>query len=133
MPIPHASQALSRFTVLDLTRVRSGPTCVRQLADWGANVIKVDALLEDAGAEQLGGARSGPDFQNLHRNKRAMTLNLKSPKGVEILKRLVRGADVLVENYRPDVKFRLGIDYATLRPVNPRLGYASISGFGQGG
>ena len=81
MPFPRASQALSRFTVLDLTRVRSGPTCVRQLADWGANVIKIDALLEDAGGEQPGGPRHGSDFQNLHRNKRAMTLNLKDPKG----------------------------------------------------
>ena len=89
MPSPRASQALSRFTVLDLTRVRAGPTCVRQLADWGANVIKIDALLEDAGGEQLGGARRGSDFQNLHRNKRAMTLNLKDPRGLETFKRLV--------------------------------------------
>ena len=80
MPFPRASQALSRFTVLDLTRVRSGPTCVRQLADWGANVIKIDALLEDGGGEQPGGPRQGSDFQNLHRNKRAMTLNLKDPR-----------------------------------------------------
>jgi crotonobetainyl-CoA:carnitine CoA-transferase CaiB-like acyl-CoA transferase len=88
MPIPRASQALSRFTVLDLTRVRSGPTCVRQLADWGANVIKIDALTEDAGGEQPGGPRHGSDFQNLHRNKRAMTLNLKDPKGLEVFRRL---------------------------------------------
>jgi CoA-transferase family III len=79
MPFPRASQALSRFTVLDLTRVRSGPTCVQQLADWGANVIEIDGLLEDAGGEQPGGPRQGSDFQNLHRNKRAMTLNLKDP------------------------------------------------------
>src|SRR5215213_8600330 len=89
MPVSHASQALSRFTVLDLTRVRSGPTCVRQLADWGANVVKIDALLEDAGGEQPGGPRQGSDFQNLHRNKRAMTLNLKDPKGLEVFRRLV--------------------------------------------
>ena len=82
MPFPRASQALSRFTVLDLTRVRAGPTCVRQLADWGANVIKIDAILEDAGGEQLGGPRHGADFQNLHRNKRAMSLNLKDAKGL---------------------------------------------------
>ena len=119
MPIPHASQALSRFTVLDLTRVRSGPTCVRQLADWGANVIKIDALLEDAGGEQLGGARSGSDFQNLHRNKRAMTLNLKDPRGLETFKRLVKKADVVVENFRPDVKAKLGIDYESVRKINP--------------
>jgi len=133
MPIPHASQALSRFTVLDLTRVRSGPTCVRQLADWGANVIKVDALLEDAGAEQLGGARRGSDFQNLHRNKRAMTLNLKDPRGLATFMRLAEKADVVVENFRPDVKGKLGIDYESVRKVNPRIVYGSISGFGQDG
>jgi formyl-CoA transferase len=133
MPIPHASQALSRFTVLDLTRVRSGPTCVRQLADWGANVIKVDALLEDAGGEQLGGARRGSDFQNLHRNKRAMTLNLKDSKGLATFMRLVEKADVIVENFRPDVKGKLGIDYESVHKVNPRIVYGSISGFGQDG
>src|SRR5206468_11021128 len=93
MPIPHASLALSRFTVLDLTRVRAVPTCVRQLADWGANVIKIDALLEDAAGEQPGGPRRGSDFQNLHRNKRAMTLNLKDPKGLEVFQRLAKQAD----------------------------------------
>jgi formyl-CoA transferase len=133
MPIPHASQALSRFTVLDLTRVRSGPTCVRQLADWGANVIKIDALLEDAGGEQLGGARSGSDFQNLHRNKRAMTLNLKDSRGLDTFKRLVRKADVVVENFRPDVKAKLGIDYESMHQINPAIVYGSISGFGQDG
>src|SRR6201996_8055504 len=133
MPFPHASQALSRFTVLDLTRVRSGPTCVRQLADWGANVIKIDALLEDAGAEQLGGARRGSDFQNLHRNKRAMTLNLKDPRGLATFKRLVEQADVVVENFRPDVKGKLGIDYESMSKINPKLVYGSISGFGQDG
>src|SRR5450631_800149 len=133
MPSPHASQALSRFTVLDLTRVRSGPTCVRQLADWGANVIKIDALLEDAAGEQPGGPRHGSDFQNLHRNKRAMTLNLKDPKGVAVFRRLVEKADVVVENFRPDVKTRLGIDYDALRKINPRIVYGSISCFGQDG
>jgi crotonobetainyl-CoA:carnitine CoA-transferase CaiB-like acyl-CoA transferase len=133
MSFPRASQALSRFTVLDLTRVRSGPTCVRQLADWGANVVKIDALLEDSGAEQLGGARRGSDFQNLHRNKRAMTLNLKDPKGLATFMRLAEKADVVVENFRPDVKTKLGIDYASVRKVNPRIVYGSISGFGQDG
>src|SRR6201992_443345 len=133
MPIPHASQALSRFTVLDLTRVRSGPTCVRQLADWGARVIKIDALLEDAGGEQLGGARRGSDFQNLHRNKRAMTLNLKDPRGLATFKRLVEQADVVVENFRPDVKGKLGLDYESMSKINPKLVYGSISGFGQDG
>jgi crotonobetainyl-CoA:carnitine CoA-transferase CaiB-like acyl-CoA transferase len=88
MSFPRASQALARFTVLDLTRVRAGPTCVRQLADWGANVVKIDALLEDAGAEQLGGPRQGSDFQNLHRNKRAIALNLKNPEGLAVFQRL---------------------------------------------
>ena len=103
--IPKASTALSRFTVLDLTRVRAGPTCVRQFADWGANVIKVE-LPEEGDSDNPSdfSARHTPDFQNLHRNKRSLSLNLKSPKGVEILKRLVEQADVLVENYRPDVK-----------------------------
>src|ERR1700710_532629 len=133
MPFPPASQALSRFTVLDLTRVRSGPTCVRQLADWGANVIKIDALLEDAGGEQPGGPRRGSDFQNLHRNKRAMTLNLKDPKGLEVFRRLAEKADVVVENFRPDVKTKLGIDYESVRKINPRIVYGSISGFGQDG
>lgn len=133
MPAIHASEALSRFTVLDLTRVRSGPTCVRQLADWGANVIKVELPEAMEAGNQLGGARSGSDFQNLHRNKRAMTLNLKDPDGVALFKKLVQTADVIVENFRPDVKQRLGIDYETLAKDNPGLVYASISGFGQDG
>ncbi|HVJ55133.1 MAG TPA: CaiB/BaiF CoA-transferase family protein [Aliidongia sp.] len=126
------TQPLARYTVLDLTRVRSGPTAVRQLADWGANVIKIE-MPETEGGESLGGPRPGPDFQNLHRNKRSLTLNLKSAEGVAILERMVESADVLVENFRPDVKFRLGIDYETLKPINPRLVYASISGFGEDG
>ena len=121
---------LSRFKVIDLTRVRAGPTCVRQLADWGADVIKVEDPEGDAG---LGGDRHGPDFQNLHRNKRSITLDLKKPEGLAILKALVQDADVVVENFRPDVKFRLGVDYDSLKPINPRLVYASISGFGQDG
>ncbi|BBO11165.1 MULTISPECIES: CaiB/BaiF CoA transferase family protein [Bradyrhizobium] len=133
MPFPHASEALSRFTVLDLTRVRSGPTCVRQLADWGANVVKIDALTEDAGGEQPGGPRRGSDFQNLHRNKRAMTLNLKDERGLALFKRLAAKADVVVENFRPDVKKKLGIDYESLAAINPRIVYGSISGFGQDG
>jgi crotonobetainyl-CoA:carnitine CoA-transferase CaiB-like acyl-CoA transferase len=133
MPVPRASLALSRFTVLDLTRVRAGPTCVRQLADWGANVIKIDALLEEAGGEQMGGPRHGSDFQNLHRNKRAMALNLKNPRGLEVFHRLAGKADVIVENFRPDVKAKLGIDYESIRKINPRIVYGSISGFGQDG
>jgi formyl-CoA transferase len=122
---------LARFKVLDLTRVRAGPTCVRQLADWGAQVIKIEA--PPSPGEGLGGPRLGPDFQNLHRNKRSLTLDLKSPDGLEIFRKLVRDADIVVENYRPDVKERLGIDYQALKAINPRLVYASISGFGQSG
>jgi crotonobetainyl-CoA:carnitine CoA-transferase CaiB-like acyl-CoA transferase len=131
MPFPRPSKALARFTVLDLTRVRAGPTCVRELADWGANVIKIESPpgVED----QMGGPREGSDFQNLHRNKRSMTLNLKTPEGLAAFKRMVKKADVVVENFRPDVKKRLGIDYKTLAKINPRLIYASISGFGQTG
>jgi len=131
MPFPRASKALARFTVLDLTRVRAGPTCVRQLADWGANVIKIEAP-PDVEA-QMTGPREGPDFQNLHRNKRSITLNLKAPAGLAAFKRMVKKADVVVENFRPDVKKRLGIDYKTLGRINPRLIFASISGFGQSG
>jgi formyl-CoA transferase len=128
-----ASQALSRFTILDLSRVRAGPTAVRQLADWGADVIKVEmpAALEADGA--LGAARDTPDFKNLQRDKRSLTLNLKEPDGLAILKRLVVDADVVVENYRPDVKTRLGVDYDSLAAINPRIILASISGFGQDG
>ena len=128
-----ASTALARYTVLDLTRVRAGPTCVRQLADWGANVIKIEMPAAVEGKGALGGRRDGPDFQNLHRNKRSITLNLKEPDGVAILKKLIEKSDVIVENYRPDVKERLGIDYETLSAINTGLIYASISGFGQDG
>src|SRR5579883_1870288 len=133
MSIPKASQALARFTVLDLTRVRSGPTAVRQLADWGANVIKIETPPHLESGEAAGGPRNGPDFQNLHRNKRSMTLNLKEKTGLAVLRRMAEKADVVVENFRPDVKERLGIDYASLRKINPRIVYASISGFGQDG
>ena len=122
---------LARFKVLDLTRVRTGPTAVRQLADWGAEVIKIEA--PPSPGEGLGGPRLGPDFQNLHRNKRSLTLDLKAPDGIEIFRKLVKDADVVVENFRPDVKERLGIDYNALRQLNPRIVYASISGFGQTG
>src|SRR5262245_57647045 len=123
MPLP-----LAHIKVIDLTRARSGPTCVRQLADMGARVIKVEQRDDEEGV-----SRHYSDFQNLHRNKRSLVLNLKDERGATILKRLVATVDVLVENYRPDVKRRLGIDYADLRPLNPRLIYASISGFGQTG
>ena len=128
-----ASSALSHITVLDLSRVRAGPTAVRQLADWGAQVIKIEMPPAMEPGDGVGGPREGSDFQNVHRNKRGMTLNLKSPEGIAILKRMVATADVVVENYRPDVKRRLGIDYPTLSAINPRLVYASISGYGQDG
>ncbi len=123
---------LSRFKVLDLTRARAGPTAVRQLVDWGAQAIKIEMPGGRAG-DGMGGNRHGFDFQNLHRNKKSVTLNLKHPEAVEIFYRLVKDADVVVENYRPGVKKRLGIDYDKLREINPRLIYGSISGFGQEG
>src|SRR5688572_6273799 len=129
MPRINASPALSSLRLLDLTRVRAGPTCVRHFADFGADVIKI----ETTEAEDLGGAREGPDFQNLHRNKRSITLNLKAPQGREIFARLAKTADIVVENYRPDVKGRLGVDYESLKKINKRIILASISGFGQDG
>ena len=128
-----ASNALSHIRVIDLTRVRSGPTAVRQLADWGADVIKVEApeSVEPDGA--LGASRHTSDFQNLHRNKRSITLNLKQPEAIEILMKLVETSDVVVENFRPDVKERLGVNYESLKSRNPKIILASISGFGQDG
>ena len=133
MPHLPASDALSHIRVIDLTRVRSGPTAVRQLADWGADVIKVEApeSVEPDGA--LGASRHSSDFQNLHRNKRSITLNLKQPEAIEILMKLVETSDVVVENFRPDVKDRLGVDYESLKLRNPKIILASISGFGQDG
>jgi formyl-CoA transferase len=127
-----ASSALSRFRVIDLTQVRAGPTACRQLADWGADVIQVQMPDHMRGDDTLGG-QDGSDYQYTHRNKRSITLNLKEPEGIAILKRLIASADVVVENFRPDVKSRLGIDYDTLSKDHPGLVYASISGFGQSG
>ena len=122
---------LSDYKIIDLTRVRSGPTSVKQLSDWGAKVIKVEAPPD--GKEALGGDRDGFDFQNLHRNKRSITIDLKSSRGKEIFYKLVEKSDVVVENYRPNVKFRLGLDYEVLSKINPKIILASISGFGQTG
>ena len=124
---------LARFTVLDLTRARAGPTAARQLGDWGANVIKIEEPGEQDGDGSPFDKRHGSDFQNLQRNRRSLTLNLKSAGGLAVFRRLVAQADVLVENYRPRVKHRLGIDYESMRKINPRLVYASISGFGEDG
>jgi len=132
MSFTPASKALARFKVLDLTRVRAGPTAARQLADWGADVVKIE-LPPGLDESDMGGPRHGPDFQNLHRNKRSLTLNLKEADGIAIFKRMVKTADVVIENYRPDVKFRLGIDYETVRAINSRIVYGSISGFGEDG
>ena len=132
MPHLPASAALARFRVIDLTQVRAGPTACRQLADWGADVIQVQMPDHMRGDDTLGG-QDGSDYQYTHRNKRSITLNLKEPEGIAVLKRLIGTADVVVENFRPDVKFRLGIDYETLSKEYPRLVYASISGFGQSG
>lgn len=132
MPHLPASSALERFRVIDLTQVRAGPTCCRQLADWGADVIQVQMPEHMRGDDTLGG-QDGSDYQYTHRNKRSITLDLKQPEGIALLKRLIGTADVVVENFRPDVKGRLGIDYESLSVENPRLVYASISGFGQTG
>ena len=133
MTAQQGSLPLSGIRVLDLTRVRSGPTAVRQLADWGADVIKVEMPEGPESADPLGGPREGSDFQNLQRNKRSMTLDLKSPRGIEVFRRLAAETDVVVENFRPDVKDRLGIDYESLKALNPGIILASISGFGQDG
>ncbi len=133
MPHEPASTALSHIRVLDLTRVRSGPTAVRQLADWGADVIKIEqpATLEPDG--NLGAGRDTADWQNLQRNRRSLTLDLKSKEGNDIFLQLATTADVVVENFRPDVKFRLGIAYESLKKINAKIILASISGFGQTG
>jgi crotonobetainyl-CoA:carnitine CoA-transferase CaiB-like acyl-CoA transferase len=133
---PHAQAArlpLSRFKVIDLTLARAGPSCVRTLADWGADVIQVEPPPGDDEIGELVGRRDGSDFQNLHRNKRAVTLNLKTDEGREILMRLAEKADVVVENMRPGVTRRLGVDFESVKKRNPRIVYGSISGFGQYG
>jgi crotonobetainyl-CoA:carnitine CoA-transferase CaiB-like acyl-CoA transferase len=124
---------LSRFKVIDLTLARAGPSCVRTLADWGADVIRVEPPPLDDEPDELLGRRDGSDFQNLHRNKRAITLNLKTDEGREILMRLAEKADVVIENMRPGVTRRLGVDYDSVRKRNPKIVYGSISGFGQYG
>src|SRR5262245_25724272 len=123
---------LAHRAVRDRRAHRAGPTAVRQLADWGANVIKIEPP-GSASGDVVGGHRHGFDFQNLHRNKRAMTLNLKTTEGRDIFFKLAEKADVVVENYRSDVKHRLGIDYEAVAKINPRIVYGSISGFGQTG
>src|SRR2546421_10798527 len=123
----NAALPLARYSVLDLTRARAGPTCVRQLVDWGARATKIEMPGGRTG-DGMGGNRHGFDFQNLHRNKRSLTLNLREAEGVAIFKRLAQDADVIVENYRPDVKKRLGIDYDSIRAVKQRLGYRGNSG-----
>jgi crotonobetainyl-CoA:carnitine CoA-transferase CaiB-like acyl-CoA transferase len=133
MPRPRPSSALDHIKVLDLTRVRAGPTCCRVLADFGADVIKVEAPPGVDPNESMSGSRHGFDMQNLHRNKRSLTLNLKTDAGRAVFLKLVESADVVVENYRPDVKERLGIGYEALKAVNPRIILASVSGFGQTG
>ena len=124
---------LARFKVLDLTAHRAGPTAVRQLADWGADVIKIERPVPESGNDAMGGKIKGPDYQNLHRNKRSLTLDLKSEEGKAIFFKLAEGADVIVENFRSDVKTRLDIDYDAVSRINPRIVYGSISGFGQSG
>jgi crotonobetainyl-CoA:carnitine CoA-transferase CaiB-like acyl-CoA transferase len=133
MAFPHPPIALHGLRVLDLTRVRAGPTCTRVLADFGADVIKIEPPEGVDPNEGMSGARDGYDMLNLHRNKRSMTLNLKEPAGLQVFLKLAATADIVVENYRPDVKERLGFDYETLAMINPRIILASVSGFGQTG
>lgn len=131
-PAPDGSGLpLAGLVVLDLTLARAGPTCARHLADWGADVILIQP--PDDGGDEVIGRRENYDYQNLHRNKRAMTLNLKTPEGHAAFLRLVAKADVVIENMRVAVKHRLRIAYEDLAAVNPRLVYGSISGFGQTG
>ncbi|MBX3707775.1 MAG: CoA transferase, partial [Pseudomonadales bacterium] len=125
-----AQGPLAHVRVLDLTHARAGPVAVRLLVDWGADVVRIE---QPGDGNSVTGARRGPDEQNLHRNKRSLTLDLKDPEGLALFLDLARGADVLVENFRTEVKHRLGIDYTAIRTVNPRIVYASISGFGQDG
>lgn len=133
MPAPMTRGALSRFRVLDLTQARAGPACARQFADFGADVIRIEPHSRTGRSELYTGGREGGDMQNLHRNKRSIVLDLKSQQGRSAFMQLVRSADVVMENFRPDVKERLGIDYDALCAVNPRIVLASISGFGQDG
>ena len=124
---------LARFTVIELTVARAGPTAGRHLADWGANVIRVEPPPKDGDGADFTGERYGPDRLNLQRNKKAITLDLKTPEGKAVLMRLAATADVVIENMRANVKHRLGVDYESIRHVNPRIVYGSISGFGQEG
>ena len=123
---------LDGLKVLDLTAHRAGPTAVRQLADWGADVIRIEAPGGGL-VDGTGGRRSGPDFQNLHRNKRSLALNLKAPEGKQIFFELAKTTDVIVENFKSTVKYKLGIDYEAVKAVNRGVVYGSISGFGQDG
>jgi crotonobetainyl-CoA:carnitine CoA-transferase CaiB-like acyl-CoA transferase len=126
-----ATLPFTGLLLLDLTRHRAGPAASRFFADWGAEVIKVEAPSDTS--DSMGGERSGFDYQNLHRNKRSLSLNLKTPEGNEIFKKLAARADIVLESFRPDVKHRLGVDYDTLKQINPRIICGSISGFGQSG
>jgi crotonobetainyl-CoA:carnitine CoA-transferase CaiB-like acyl-CoA transferase len=133
MTTVHENTPLAGLRVIDLTHARAGPSCVRVFADWGATVFRVERPPETGAGEEIVGKRDGFDFQNLHRNKKSISLNLKTPEGKRIFLELAATCDVIVENLRPDVKHRLGIDYESVRKVNPRIVYGSISGFGQDG
>ena len=125
---------LSDISVLDLTIARAGPTAVRLLADWGAEVVKVEPPpRKDGKGNSVTGGRRGPDEQNLHRNKRSLAIDLKKSEGQALFHELVEQSDVIVENFRSDVKYRLCVDYETVKAIKPGIIYASISGFGQDG
>ncbi|MDI6028827.1 CaiB/BaiF CoA-transferase family protein [Corticibacterium sp. UT-5YL-CI-8] len=133
MRLDSGRRPLRRFRVLDLSHARAGPVTVRQLSDWGADVLRIERVEATQASDDLIGRRDGGDFQNLHRNKRSLSLNLKVAEAVEIFMKLAKDADVIVENMRADVKFRLGVDYETVRKINPGIVYGSISGYGQDG
>ncbi|MFT4712610.1 MAG: crotonobetainyl-CoA:carnitine CoA-transferase CaiB-like acyl-CoA transferase [Candidatus Azotimanducaceae bacterium] len=124
---------LTGYKVLDLTIARAGPTAVRLLADWGADVVRIEPTVATGPNNSLSGPHEGSDQQNLHRNKRGLALNLKHPAGAVVFKRMVAKSDIVVENFRSDVKQRLGIEYEDLKKENPGIILASISGFGQTG
>jgi crotonobetainyl-CoA:carnitine CoA-transferase CaiB-like acyl-CoA transferase len=126
-----ATLPFTDLLLLDLTRHRAGPVASRFFADWGARVIKVEAPTDTS--DSMGGERSGFDYQNLHRNKQSLSLNLKTAEGKAIFRKLALRADIVLESFRPSVKYRLGVDYESLRQANPRIICGSISGFGQTG
>lgn len=129
------ANALSNITVLDLTRVMAGPYCTMYLADLGANVIKIENPNGGDDTRKFPPFKNGESlyYANVNRNKKGVTLNLKAPEGKELFKKLVKSADVVVENFRPGVMDKLGLGYDVLKEINPRIVYGAVSGFGSYG